>query len=119
VLSPNFDGYPLDVDKTRENNREERDRVKEHYRQLYIETSALLYRHDPIGINFEINPDEYEPEVGTILPRLDGCRSVEDVQRVVYEEFRRWFASSAGSYEKYSEVASELWEVWKRHSVTS
>ena len=36
-------------------------------------------------------------------------------QRVVYEEFQRWFANSAGQYERYEGIASELWEVWQKH----
>jgi hypothetical protein len=38
-----------------------------------VSTSELLFRHDPVGINFEVNTDEYEPKAGTILPRLHAC----------------------------------------------
>jgi len=34
---------------------------------LFAAITAVLFRHDPIGINFEINTDEYDPEAGTIL----------------------------------------------------
>ena len=46
-------------------------------------------RHDPVGINFESNTDEYEPEVGTILPQLRSCKSADDVRRMVDREFVR------------------------------
>jgi hypothetical protein len=29
--------------------------------------------------------------VGTIIPRLGDCRSVDDVRRIVHEEFVKWF----------------------------
>ena len=48
----------------------DRQRLKAEYGRLFHEVQALLFRHDPIGINFEDNVDEYAPEVGTILPRL-------------------------------------------------
>jgi hypothetical protein len=86
--------------KTREEILEERRRLRGKFGHLFDSTAALLFRHDPVGINFEINPDEYEPEVGTILPRLSCCNSVDDVRRVVHEEFVRWFACSAGPQER-------------------
>jgi len=51
-------------------NQLERQALRRHYPVLFDEVSSILFRHDPIGINFETNTDEYEPEVGTILPRL-------------------------------------------------
>jgi hypothetical protein len=78
--------------------------------------AALLYRHDPIGINFEDNADEYEPEAETILPRLRSCHSAEDVLQVVHAEFVRWFDSAtAGPQEHYKEIASEVWQLWQGH----
>lgn len=74
---------------------------------------ALLFRHDPIGINFEDNTDEYRAEAETITLRRDEVRSLQDAQRVVHEEFVRWFdASTAGRPERYASVARELWAVW-------
>jgi hypothetical protein len=93
----------------------ERQRLKAEYRGLFDEVSALLFRLDPIGINFECNTDEYEPEVGTILPLLRSCSSAEDVRRIVHQEFVRWFgADSAGPEEHYSNIATEIWECWQR-----
>ena len=77
---------------TRQENEEEKRRLKEQYGELFDATAALLFRHDPIGINFEENLDEYEPEARTILPRLRDCYGAADVTRVVHEEFVRWFS---------------------------
>jgi hypothetical protein len=103
--------------RTREKIRQERRELQAEYGKLFDSTAALLFRHDPIGISFE-NPktDEYEPEVGTILPRLHGCKSSDDVLRVVHGEFVRWFeASNAGRPERYAQIASEIWQLWQEH----
>jgi len=102
--------------KTRDEILEERRRLKVQYRALFDSMASLLYRHDPIGINFDDNKDEYEPEAGTILPRLSSCRSVEDVLQVVHEEFVRWFdRGTAGPPEHYEKIASEVWQLWQGH----
>jgi hypothetical protein len=102
--------------RTREEIREERRQLKAGYGDLFDVMTALLFHHDPIGINFEINPDEYEAEVGTILPRLGNCGSEDDTLRVVHEEFVRWFdAGTAGSPEHYKQIASEIWQLWQQH----
>ena len=99
----------------REQIVEERRRLKAEYRELYDKVAALLFRHDPEGINFETNTDEYEPEVGTILPRLRSCHSEDDVLWVVHEEFLRWFgADTARPQEHYAKIATEIWRLWRR-----
>jgi hypothetical protein len=71
--------------------RRRRTELRERYRVAYDGLSKILFTEDPVGINFEENTDEYEPEVGTIIPRLGDCRSVDDVRRIVHEEFVKWF----------------------------
>ena len=101
--------------RTREQILEERRQLKAEYGELFSAVSALLYRHDPIGIAFDNeNTDEYDPEAGTILPRLRNCESTSDVQRVVHDEFVRWFdAENAGPEEGYALIASEIWELFR------
>ena len=43
--------------------------------ELFAELRECFFKHDPIGINRESNQDEYDPEVGTIIPRLSGRHS--------------------------------------------
>ena len=89
------------------------------YGELFGEVAALLFRHDPVGISFDDNTDEYEAEVGTILPKLRHCKSANDVRLVVHQEFVRWFDSAtAGQETAYSEIAAEIWDVWQRYSST-
>jgi len=77
--------------------------------------SAPLVKADPIGIAFDNeNLDEYNPEARTIIPRLKNCGSEEDMLRVVYEEFVRWFrADDAGPRERYRQIAKDIWNVWQ------
>ena len=76
---------------------------------------ALLFRHDPIGINFGHNTDEYRPEAETVTIRLPEANSPRDVMRIVHEEFVHWFgASIAGPRDRYAEIADRVWAVWQR-----
>jgi hypothetical protein len=105
--------------RTREKILEERRALKAEYGELFDAVAGLLFRADPIGIGFdELNPDEYHPEVGTILPRLKACKSAEDTLVVVYEEFVRWFdAPTAGPRERYQPISSEIWELWQQRTL--
>jgi len=101
------------MSETREEILRDRQRLKTEYGQLFEKVTDLLFRHDPIGINYESNTDEYEAEVGTILPRLKDCGSADDALTVVHEEFRRWFGPDAGGKQKYSKMAEEIWNAWQ------
>jgi hypothetical protein len=104
-----FDGQELDM-TDQDEIRRRRGELKRRYGVAYERLSNILVTEDPVGINFEENTDEYEPEVGTILPRLCDCRSAEDVRQVVHEEFVRWFdVSTAGPSEKYQAIAMRVW----------
>lgn len=97
----------------RKQNHTNRAKLKDEFKDLYDRVAAILFEVDPIGINFEHNTDEYEPEVDTILPRLRSCASADDTQRVIHEEFVWWFgAESAGSAHSYSEIAERVWAEW-------
>ncbi|MRX11172.1 hypothetical protein GJ697_25435 [Pseudoduganella sp. FT25W] len=94
---------------------EKRKAVQLEYPELFDALSSLLFKTDPMSINFETNTDEYEPEVGTIIPRLKLAQSETDVQQIVHEEFCRWFTSqAAGSTEKYRGIAAQIWAEWRR-----
>jgi hypothetical protein len=111
--------WPLTARVKTRLSRWRRSAVKRKYKTLFDQASALLFRYDPIGINFEDNTDEYDPEVGTILPRLSGCHSTSEVRRVVFEEFCRWFGpETAGDEMSYNAIAEELWLLWSAHQNT-
>lgn len=99
-----------EIERIEENRR----RLRAEYKALYDAVSELLFRHDPIGINFGHNTDEYEPEVGTILPQLAQARSALELRRVIHEEFVRWFGNdTAGAEADYEEIAQEVWHVYR------
>ncbi len=84
--------------------------LRASYRELVAELAARLYRHDPIGIAFGDDPDEYAPEAGTIAVLLKDARTVDDVRAVVHAEFVRWFGEdTAGPAERYHLLAGEIW----------
>ena len=92
--------------------RDQRERVKAQYAGLFPAATALFFRVDPAGINFETNTDEYEPEVGTVLPRLESAGSVGDVARILREEFSSWFGDSFDG-QSTDRLAPELWSLWQ------
>jgi hypothetical protein len=103
---------------TREQILEERRRLRAEYGELFDAVSALLFRHDLAGVNFEVNLEEYNSEAGTILPRLKSCHGADEVRRVVHEEFVRWFdVNTAGSSERYQQIAVEIWRLWQSHQL--
>ncbi len=94
----------------------ERDALKRQYGKLFAAISEVLFEADPVGINFEINTDEYEPEVRTIIPRLSAAQSAEDVRAIIHEEFCGWFdPASTGPKEKYAAVSEKIWTLWSKY----
>lgn len=105
--------------RTREQIIAERKRLKAEYGELFDRVAEILFRHDPIGINFETNTDEYEPEARTILPRLRTCNNSDDVVTVAHEEFQHWFgADEAGDKERYRALGEEIWNLWNKRAIS-
>jgi hypothetical protein len=103
--------YPMSTE--RDSIKRERNAIKRKYGELFSAVTAALFEDDPIGINFESNADEYEPEAGIIIPKLHSATSAEDVETIVYEEFSRWFgAGDAGPKSRYESVSRQIWELW-------
>jgi hypothetical protein len=95
---------------------ERRRELRRQYGQVFDLLSKTLFDADPIGISCETNTDEYDPEVGTILPRLPDATSATDVKQIVHEEFCRWFgADDAGPAEHYRAVSETIWIEWQGH----
>ncbi|MEA2164986.1 MAG: hypothetical protein QOK37_3113 [Thermoanaerobaculia bacterium] len=97
-----------------EEEKRRRSELKIKYAALFASFAEILFRLDPAGINFEVNPDEYEPEVGTILPRVIDVTSAEEIVPVLREEFFRWFGGIKRPGIEYEEMAAELFEAIQR-----
>ncbi|EME50520.1 hypothetical protein [Amycolatopsis decaplanina] len=87
-----------------------RQRLVADRRELVASLEDLLFRHDPIGIGFGDDTDEYQPEAESIALRLPEAVSELDLQRIVHEEFVRWFdADIAGTADRFVTIAREIW----------
>lgn len=62
--------------------------------------------------------EEYELEVGTIIPHLKDAKNSDDVRRIVHEEFLRWFdgEETAGPESAYNSIALEIWDTFMAHT---
>jgi len=98
-----------------EGRRQRSQSLQAAYGSLYTDVSHLLREADPLGlIAIGAPDDEYDPEVSTILPRLREAKAAVDVQRIVHEEFVRWFgADLVGPLTDYAEVAEKMWRTWR------
>jgi len=87
-----------------------RQELRSEFDSLYDRVSAILFEEDPGGVNFEINPDEYECEVDLILPLLPSCSSVSDVQRVLYDVLLRMFdEETVKNADRLERIAGLIW----------
>ena len=97
----------------------ERQRLKRDYSAMFADLAAYLYEQDPMGLNYGINPDEYEPEVGTFLPRVFDAESAADVEPVIREEFERWFGTRLRiENATYEELADGMFAIIDRYRST-
>jgi hypothetical protein len=105
--------------RSREFLQHERNAIYKKYGMLLEDISEILFNADPCGISHLTNTHEYESEASTILPRLEFTRSVKDVQTVVYEEFSRWFYPvEIGSFQKFEDIAENIWAIWSKYKST-
>jgi hypothetical protein len=85
--------------------------VRRDHGPLLAQVAKALRETDPMALHAMGAPaDEYDPEVGTIVPRLASARTLDDVERIVHEEFVHWFGASAGSRERFRTTATRIWE---------
>ena len=95
--------------------------AKKRYKRLFSEVRALLNEADPIGLIAMGAPDdEYEPEVGTILPRLPQATSVEECQAIIDSEFDRWFSPEiVGGWKASTSLAEKVLKAWPSYQDAS
>lgn len=114
------DELPPEVVEKITDDRAAREAVRQSHPGLFAAVSEAMFRHDPIGINFETNTDEYDPEAGTVIPRLSACTSVDDVEGVLIEEFIRWFgADVVEDRTRFAPLANEIWRLWSETQLAS
>lgn len=94
----------------------ERQRLKRDYAAMFEDLAAYLYEQDPMGLNYGVNPDEYEAEVGTILPRVFEAESPAEIVDLIREEFERWFGPRLRiESATYEELADGIFAIIDRY----
>ncbi|MFC7488130.1 hypothetical protein ACOCJ7_17795 [Knoellia sp. CPCC 206453] len=111
-------GRPADDDKMRRRAAKARRReASADKRELVQAVSKAMFRADPVGINFETNTDEYDPEAETLVIALPETKGPEDVMVLTHQCFVEWFdEETAGPPSRYTAVAEEIWDLWQRHT---
>ena len=99
-----------------EDPSERRARLKATYGCLYTDLIDIIQQADLVGIAY-VADDEYEPEVTTILPRLNHASNEADVATIIREEFDAWFYEGAtgGKDDRIKWAAQEIWKAWQAH----
>jgi len=83
----------------------------------FLELRRIINQHDPVGlIACHCPEDEYDPEVETILPRLETAKTWEDVHTVVTTEFLHWFGE-LDDPQTYRAMAQHIHEWLTYHRV--
>ncbi|MCB0324577.1 MAG: hypothetical protein KDD69_13435 [Bdellovibrionales bacterium] len=90
----------------------DRKKLKSQYAGLYERVSQILFSHDLKALDSGDNSDEYESEVGTILPRLRHAANPDEVARIVFEEFAKWFDSDSPPLDAFEKSARDIWDAW-------
>jgi hypothetical protein len=87
-------------------------KARRKYKALIAAVKAAIDTADPICLlEFGAPSDEYDPEVGTIVPRVAKAVDSAEVQRIVHEQFQNWFGpDTAGSIANYEATAREIWQ---------
>lgn len=95
----------------------DRQRAKRELLDIQEAVSEALCRLDPLALIEAGAPSsEYDPEIGTIMPRLGEASTRDDLARIIHEEFVAWFGSElAGSEARYNVAANEVWSHWLLH----
>lgn len=98
-------GRTLDARELERRQRERKRRDRSRYELL----EELFFRHDPIRI--AAVRDEYDPEVGLLLPKLDRVRSERELTDEIFVIFQRMFSPEiAGARKSYEPIARDIWQ---------
>ncbi|GGE15664.1 hypothetical protein [Psychroflexus salis] len=67
-------------------------KVRKVYGELFYALRAFINNRNPMDFyHLEAQPDEYDPEVATIIIQLHQKMTKEDIYDLVFQEFNRWF----------------------------
>ncbi len=96
-----------------ESVEEYKKRRRELAGELFDNVSVILFENDPIGLNFETNVDEYEPEARRIMPLIKEARDVNHLSELVRDVFVQMFEGVDVDRKEgiYTQIATKIWEL--------
>ena len=90
-----LDSWPRSEQRARlERAESNASRLQARYRALYDEVVDILFEIDPIGVHAHRNVEKFVPEATSILARLRDARFADDVEHIVQQDVRRWYAGA-------------------------
>jgi len=85
------------------------------YGILFSQVSRLLFKHDPVQINFGVNDDEYDAEAHDIIARLQDNVACLSTARICKDVFAQWFTPDlANEFDGYAEMVNDIDSEWER-----
>ena len=87
------------------------DSVKTLYGDKFLKLRSIVNKYDPVGLISSGAPqDEYEPEVTTIITKLNSNLSENEVYDLVFNEFDFWFGgSTTGPKSSYKSLSKDVY----------
>lgn len=86
--------------------------------EFFNSISEILFKHDPIGLDFETNIDEYDYEAKLIIEKIKEQNNLNELTELIYSVFVRAFdKDTAGSKKKYESIAEEIWSINQSESL--
>ena len=84
--------------------------VEVAYGSQFNELQTIINKYDPMNLFcFGAPEHEYSLEVKTIIIQLDKGMTIQQVLKLIHQEFIRWFGvKSTGSISEYSEMSSDV-----------
>lgn len=92
----------------------ERRQLRAEYGEMFDACTKAM--HDVKLLGIVVPGDEYDIEAVRVVPRLPGCLSLREVQRVLHEEIPPMFGDGIQfSPEVLESPAARLWRLMSEH----
>jgi hypothetical protein len=84
-------------------------KVKDVYGDLFYALRYFVNDRNPMDFyHLEGVPDEYDPEVATIIAQLNQQMTAKEVHSLVFKDFKIWFSPVHGIKANYLELANAI-----------
>ncbi len=91
-------------------------KTKSDYKKAFDLVTSVINEWDPYYLIKQGCPnDEFDAEVGDILPRIKEMKDSDDCVRVVSEVFKKWFSAKEIDEEECSDVGIKLYNTLHSH----